>query len=1112
MIEPTDAHDESRDKSPRARLLRRLLLGYALVLAAILVGGIALYRAQETQVREQFNAQLLTIAEAKSSQITQWRNERLSHAEVLSSNRIFATAARHYLEAPTPGDTDKLNDYFLSLRKYYQYSGVLLVDSEGRIRFGLNGKKAALPADVIALIRQSLQSRQPLHGDIHEHGNNDATHIDFIAPLYDHDRPDHPAIGAVVLQADPNAFLYPLLQSWPTPSETSETLLVRRDGDEVLFINELRHRKDAALKLRRSLNETTLPATQAVLGREGIFEGLDHRQEPVIAALKAVPGVGWFIVAKTDRQEALATGKVIAKLIAALTLGTMLIATAFCSLLWISYGKRRYQALFEAEAANRELRERFMTVFRASPLASSITRLSDGHIIDVNQRYEEEFGWPRDALIGKTSVEVGLWVSEAERNDWLRRRAIAGVAHNLPARFVRRSGEIRDVEISATILSFGQEDHLIAFISDVTERNRSEAELDQHRHHLAEMVEQRTVELAQAKDEAESASRAKSAFLANMSHEIRTPMNAIIGLTHLALRDSAVPTQKERLRKITDSAQHLLAIINDILDISKIEADKITLEQNDFETATVFDNIATLMNARLAEKGLSMTREIDPALPSVLRGDSLRLSQILVNYVGNAIKFTERGRIAIRAKLIEEQDAMLLLRIEVEDTGTGIAPEVIPRLFSPFEQADSSTTRNFGGTGLGLAICRRLARLMGGDVGVDSQLGHGSTFWCTVRLARGRHAVRVASTGTQAHAETLLKQRTAGMCMLIAEDNLINQEVARGLLEAVGLEVDVADNGEDAVTMLRNRKYDAVLMDMQMPVMDGLAATQAIRRLPDRQDMPIIAMTANAFSDDRRRCLEAGMNDHLSKPVNPDELFSTLLRWLPERDPGAIARPLSAAVENEPPLQEGLPLMVHLRTVPGLDSARGLHAVRGRESTYRMLLATFTDTHTEDMSRLRSHLAQGDTTSATRVAHSLKGVAATLGLHTIESAARLLETAIGAGTAPDKLNPQIVALELQLMDTSAALVMALADSRPPAQVATEVDWLAARAAIDKLMPLLANDDPRALQTLNESNPVLQAALDTHWRDFKRQINAFDLAGALDTLNAARAEIDNLKEQ
>jgi two-component system sensor histidine kinase/response regulator len=522
------------------------------------------------------------------------------------------------------------------------------------------------------------------------------------------------------------------------------------------------------------------------------------------------------------------------------------------------------------------------------------------------------------------------------------------------------------------------------------------------------------------------------------------------------------------------------------------------------------------MSARLTEKGLTLSREIDPTIPSVLRGDSLRLGQILVNYVGNAIKFTEHGRIVMRAAMLAEENDSLLLRFEVSDTGIGIAPEVVPRLFRAFEQADTSTTRNFGGTGLGLAICQRLARLMGGDVGVSSQPGQGSTFWFTARLRRGRHAVAVASSGTQAHAEQLLVQRAYGMRVLLAEDNLINQEVARGLLEAVGLIVDVAENGEEALRMASEQRYEAILMDMQMPVMDGLSATRAIRQTDGGSDVPILAMTANAFADDRQRCLDSGMNAHLAKPVNPDELYAMLLRWLPERQttssPGAARQtPQASSPALTPPAAADAQRMARLRAISGLDTERGLHAVRGRESTYCGLLSTFADRHTEDMTHIRQHLAAADNEAAKRIAHSLKGVAATLGLTEIEAAARKLEAVIGLHPEAALLDAPIATLESLLLAAGTAIVGALPPSLPAPATDVEIDWAAARQALDELTALLAEDDARAAQQLRDTAPLIDQALGKYWPELQHRIADFDFSAALETLQAARAAIDTLKE-
>ncbi|MBI5792470.1 MAG: response regulator [Rhodocyclales bacterium] len=424
----------------------------------------------------------------------------------------------------------------------------------------------------------------------------------------------------------------------------------------------------------------------------------------------------------------------------------------------------------------------------------------------------------------------------------------------------------------------------IGFCVDITQEKNSAAELERHRHHLEALVEERTASLSVAKEAAEAASRAKSTFLANMSHELRTPMNAIMGMTGLALRHATDPKLRDQLAKVEQASRHLLGVINDILDISKIEAEHLTLEHVRFGLGEVLENLVSLNGQKAREKGLKLRLDLAPEILRLsMLGDPLRLGQILLNFIGNAIKFTEQGSITLHVRIDDTGPDDVLLKFEIEDTGIGIAAEDQKRLFTAFEQADGSTTRRYGGTGLGLAINKRLAQMMGGEVGVESQVGVGSTFWFTVRLDKAPDAVAPAPT-LSANAETPLKTDFGGALVLLVEDEPINQEVSKGLLEEAGLVVDVARDGAEALEMARRTPYRLILMDMQMPNLNGVDATRAIRKDTRNAATPILAMTANAFEEDRKICLDAGMNDHIPKPINPDQLFDTLAKWLARQE------------------------------------------------------------------------------------------------------------------------------------------------------------------------------------------------------------------------------------
>ena len=398
---------------------------------------------------------------------------------------------------------------------------------------------------------------------------------------------------------------------------------------------------------------------------------------------------------------------------------------------------------------------------------------------------------------------------------------------------------------------------------------------------LIEDLQASESELAQSRDAAEAANRAKSYFLANMSHEIRTPMNGIIGMANIMRHSGVTPQQKEQLNKIDTAAEHLLHIINDVLDISKIEADKLVFEEAPVSVNSLLANVSSILSERARSKGILLL--VQPStFPHGLYGDPMRLQQALLNYASNAIKFTEKGAVTLRVLVLEESADAVLLRFEVEDTGIGIPAETLPQLFNAFEQADNSTTRKYGGTGLGLAITRRLAKLMGGEAGGESKPGLGSIFWFTARLKKnnGHDGVLQPQPNADAEAESILRLRYKGLRILVVDDEQLNREVAKFQLELAELVVDTAEDGAEAIALAQNNAYAAIFMDMQMPNIDGLDATRQIREIDCYRHTPIIAITGNVFAEDKHRCLEAGMNDFLTKPIYPDVLFATLLRWL----------------------------------------------------------------------------------------------------------------------------------------------------------------------------------------------------------------------------------------
>ncbi|CAN7560806.1 PAS domain S-box protein [Acidovorax sp. LjRoot74] len=863
---------------------------------------------------------------------------------------------------------------------------------------------------------------------------------------------------------------------------------------------------------------------------------------------------------------------------------------------------------------------------------------ADGRYVGVNRAYEQAFGVTRESLVGKTVMDLEF-LPHASRVLFERDNALVLAGEQS----VHREVDLpyADGEMHHTLFwlhgfrrADGTPGGTIGTFVDITDRQRAEQEL------------------RRAKELAEESTALKSNFLANMSHEIRTPMNAIIGMSHLALKSGLSPRQHDYVSKIQQAGQHLLGVINDILDFSKIEAGKLVVERQPFLLDRMLESVSDVVGYKAGAKGLELVCDVAGDVPPNLVGDALRLGQILINFANNAIKFTESGEISIAVRLLASAGQQVRLRFEVRDTGIGLTEEQMGRLFQSFQQADTSTTRRYGGTGLGLAICKSLAELMGGEVGVESRFGKGSTFWVAVPLERGAPArvllpppdlrgsrvlvvddnhtaatvlsdmlqamgfeVEQAHSGLEALdrlRESMAQHRPFGLLLLdwhmpgmdgvelaghirslgmakvpqmlmvtaygredvmraaraqgietvlikpvnasvlfdtlmqpmehstatarrtvsaapaadelpleirgaqvlLVEDNELNQMVAMELLLDAGFAVDVAENGQIAIDRIERKHYDAVLMDMQMPVMDGETATRALRGNPRYAQLPIIAMTANAMEADRQRCFAAGMNDHVAKPIEPAALWAALGRWIrPRAGLGAIASKAGvlpgrtgedAALQPLARKPEAPSPAVPLPSLAGLDTGLGLQRALGKPGLYTELLRRFAEGQAPVMAELQQALAANNLGVAERLAHTLRSVAANIGAPQVSECAQALEHALRFRHGNEAIVHVLAELRAALVPLLAGLQAWLAESVVAVEPAPSVPGSGgemAAEALQRLRHLLEQDDPAATEFFQHNGKILGAALGNVFKTVEMHTLNFDFEQALEAMAA-----------
>lgn len=1095
------------------------LLALSLLIGAI---GAVGYRYLSDEIRRETHRTLAVIAEQKRQHVEDWLAETRIDAELYFSGHSQLEALfGQWLDGGRRDGAilEQMQARMGEVARVRGWAGLAILDARGHPAFVVGEADmqghAALVQDILRRPRIELV-------DLYRNARGE-THYGVIAPI----GPAGAApLGVAYLTWKADQTLYPLVGSWPVPTRTAETYLVRRDGEGVRFLTPLRHRLNAALTLTQPLSTPNLPAARAAQGELGILAGgRDYRDVPVLAYASAIAGTPWLMIAEIDEHEAYAGIRTTAWATAlVMGLGLLLVYSAGY-LLWRR--NRQHQEL-AALQAQRAAEARFRVIFEQAPLGVALLDSRGSRITETNQRFADIVGRSPEELAGLDPMRITHPDDIRESLDYIAQLNIGKISgYRLNKRYLRPDGSVVWISLTCAPVQVETEEapRYLAIVEDITARKQMEERLriSEERHRLladnaidviltmnlegrlsyvspsveklrgftvdevmrqslAEMLtpdSQSTAEaylarlhasqeaglplehfrgeleyrckngatvwtdvtaspllstdgtlveilgvardiserklyehkLRQVYDAAEAANAAKSEFLAHMSHEIRTPMNAVLGLAQVLEREALTANQRDMVERIRTAGQSLLAILNDVLDLSKIEAGQLRIEPRPFELGRLLANLDSLMGQAARAKGLALHIETPATPPGLLLGDRLRLEQVLFNLTGNAIKFTEKGEVTLLVEAHESDETGLRLRFEVRDSGIGIAPEAVPRLFAPFTQADAGIGRRFGGTGLGLSICKRLVELMGGEIGARSRLGQGSTFWFELPFQRGVAGQTDAQATLPVRPQT--GPRLAGAHLLVVDDSAMNRDLVERALALEGASATLAADGQQAVQLLRNRPegFDAVLMDVQMPVMDGLTATRLIRGELGLTTLPIIAFTAGVRDEQQAVALAAGANDVLAKPMDLDQMAILLAKWIRPRMAGNTT-------EAAPPHSaEAFP------DIAGIDRERAAQRLGRDRDMFIGLLELFIEDNADAAARTRQDLAGGELETAARRMHTLRSNAGFICALDLMAAAGELESAIERGETG--LDARLAALGEQI----AGLVEAIAPWR-----------------------------------------------------------------------------------